>query len=333
MMKRFFCILLGIAGMVFVATSEASICDPANTVVYFGNGIDTSILEAYHGIDVIDNRLKANLTSTEFELLEFDVSYNETGGIILDLLEASIQDLQTDYSRFWRILGGIEIMPDWFADIMNELAASVDRIALVTTDSLAVQVNDYQRKIDEGKKILLVAHSQGNFFGNQAYGVLSSSDKLSFGIVSVANPDNIVANGGPYSTLEEDKVIMYVELVKNLLGLPLPKPPNLTNSPIELADERGHSFIGAYMIEGSNSDQKITSDIIAAIAGLTKPRQTVKPGVITVTLTWGSEPDMDLHVYEPNGYHVYWYDPDGYSGSLDRDDRTGWGPEHYYVTS
>lgn len=33
---------------------------------------------------------------------------------------------------------------------------------------------------------------------------------------------------------------------------------------------------------------------------------TLGNGIITAMLTWGSNPDIDLHVFEPNGTHVYY---------------------------
>jgi uncharacterized protein YfaP (DUF2135 family) len=105
----------------------------------------------------------------------------------------------------------------------------------------------------------------------------------------------------------------------------------MVNNLSDINDITGHFFIDSYMVEDSNSDQKITSDMISVLDSLVTPRQIVEPGVITVSLTWGSEPDMDLHVYEPNGSHVFWYTPDGFSGFLDKDDVNSWGPEHYTV--
>ena len=116
--------LLGIAGVLFPINSEASICDPVNTVVYFGNGILTSEDDAYDNSIKVSERLKATLPESEYKLLQFEVSYNESSNLTIDLLEASIQALQTDHSRFWRILGKVEIMPDWFSNIMNEIAAA-----------------------------------------------------------------------------------------------------------------------------------------------------------------------------------------------------------------
>jgi len=54
-------------------------------------------------------------------------------------------------------------------------------------------------------------------------------------------------------------------------------------------------------------------------------------GPITITLTWDYQPDMDLHVLEPDGTHVYWAHKTGISGHLDVDDTSSYGPEHYYT--
>ena len=52
----------------------------------------------------------------------------------------------------------------------------------------------------------------------------------------------------------------------------------------------------------------------------------------TVQLTWGAEPDVDLHVFEPNGGpQVYFGNKQGRDGYLDVDDVTGFGPEHYFI--
>jgi uncharacterized protein YfaP (DUF2135 family) len=48
-------------------------------------------------------------------------------------------------------------------------------------------------------------------------------------------------------------------------------------------------------------------------------------------LNWGAEPDVDLHVFEPNGTQVYYANKRGPSGFLDVDDVTSFGPENYFV--
>ena len=53
----------------------------------------------------------------------------------------------------------------------------------------------------------------------------------------------------------------------------------------------------------------------------------------TATLTWNTTADMDLHVIEPGGSHVYYAAPTGATARLDVDDTNGFGPENIFVNS
>lgn len=61
---------------------------------------------------------------------------------------------------------------------------------------------------------------------------------------------------------------------------------------------------------------------------------TVAGNVINVTLTWDSQPDVDLYVTDPTGSTSYFRNfttSDG--GTLDIDDTSSYGPEHWTLTS
>jgi hypothetical protein len=53
-----------------------------------------------------------------------------------------------------------------------------------------------------------------------------------------------------------------------------------------------------------------------------------------IQLTWDEASDVDLHVFEPGGQHIYFGDknPSGADGQLDVDDTDGYGPENYTAT-
>ena len=54
-------------------------------------------------------------------------------------------------------------------------------------------------------------------------------------------------------------------------------------------------------------------------------------GDVTVTLTWDTEADLDLHVTDPNGETIYWAADHSASGyELDVDDQNGFGPENIF---
>lgn len=54
-------------------------------------------------------------------------------------------------------------------------------------------------------------------------------------------------------------------------------------------------------------------------------------GDVQFTLTWNTLTDIDLHVIEPNGAHVYYASKNGTTARLDHDNTSGYGPENIYV--
>lgn len=56
-------------------------------------------------------------------------------------------------------------------------------------------------------------------------------------------------------------------------------------------------------------------------------------GDISATLTWNTATDVDLHVIEPNGTHVYYSRRTGTTAVLDRDNTSGFGPENICVAA
>jgi hypothetical protein len=60
---------------------------------------------------------------------------------------------------------------------------------------------------------------------------------------------------------------------------------------------------------------------------------TLGGGAMRATLTWNTTADIDLHVIEPDGTHVYYANRNGRTASLDVDDVNGFGPENIFVPS
>lgn len=310
--------------------TTAAFCSPKDAALYFGNGIWTTRDSAKANLEHLQNQLVSNLPPEVFEKIEFGLAYNTSNGRIQDLLESFIQDVSTDATLFWRALASLVPMPDAMEQKLYDIAASIDKSALLQNQDLATHVGYYKAKILEGKRVIVTAHSQGNFFANQSFGNLTDVEKNSFEIVSVANPDTTVASGGPYTTLIEDLVIGAIILAKQRAGLPGPLLPNVTNVGSN-RDLTGHSFVHAYLVSDSNSKSQIINDVSESLSLLPLPPYAAGEGIITVTLTWGAQPDVDLHAFEPNDTHVYYANRIGPSGYLDVDDVTSYGPEHYFV--
>ena len=302
---------------------NADSCLGSSTTVVYGNGILSTRGNAISSLGTISAALQSELSAEEFEKLSFELAYNPTQGIIQDLWESVKQRLESDVRAFLRYLAAIDEMPQFLQDEILDLASSTNWNVVGDEATLQTHVDRYRARILEGSKVVLVAHSQGNLFANRAWLRLTADERRSFGIVSVANPDSSVAGGGPYTTLLEDLVI---------LAIPGSMSSNTTNFGVPLFfDPLGHNFIRAYMLRFSLSRPRILGHIESTINSLVQPTPEAGEGIITVTLTWGDEPDVDLHAFEPNGTHVYYANRTGQSGYLDVDDVTSFGPEHYFV--
>ncbi|MDR3163086.1 MAG: hypothetical protein LBT81_04425 [Helicobacteraceae bacterium] len=106
------------------------------------------------------------------------------------------------------------------------------------------------------------------------------------------------------------------------------RPPGLNG----LTDWLGHKFVEIYINPYLSTAARIRNDMDNALVSLISPSKQVSYGVFAATLTWDGVGDVDLHVYEPNGAHVYYNSGTGYSGYLDKDNSKAYGPEHYYIS-
>jgi hypothetical protein len=296
------------------------------THIFYGNGMFNNQKDITNSYKKLESMMRSagNLSEEEWE---FDISYNHDEKIF-SLFQVFRQRQGESVSTFWNWLSGLWPSPDWFQDKALDMAARVDQAQAVRDSDLRSHIQRYKTLLQEGNRVLVVGHSQGNFYANSAYTNLArDSSNLpmdAFGVVAVATPSGLVAGGGPYITRTDDLVI---DAVRSFFWGTL--DGNVTNSN-DSADWKNHSFIDAYL-NGDQSGPMIVNEALAKAGSLAWPQAQFGNGPITVNLIWGAEPDVDLHVFEPDGSHVYYASPVGTSGYLDYDDVTSWGPEHYYV--
>lgn len=159
------------------------------------------------------------------EPLTIDFLLNKTHSV-LDLTDVAIQ----------KTFEGVDMWDPDFIKILTDASAQV-----------------------KTQKLLVVSHSQGNFYGNNFYKVVTDDgdvSKKSIGVYSVASPASYVAGEGRHLTSSTDKVIAF--LVENVLpGIIAP-----TNDTINYkwSDDSGmgHDFAKVYL---EYRPQKIVDDI------------------------------------------------------------------------
>lgn len=202
---------------------------------------------------------------------EFDLFYNYSFGVA-DLVEAYRQKEGELTDKYWDWMFNIAKAPPWFSDLFKKLARenvfkrkdSFDKLQDFNISEL------YHRLIlltDAKYTVLIVAHSQGNFFANAVYDELNGPwVEMAYGIedagiriVSVATPASKVAGNGSHVTLQSDWLIR---------SIPSALPPNATNRIPEpgLFD---HQFLKHYL-NGDGASALIASSIKAAAISLSE---------------------------------------------------------------
>jgi len=236
--------------------------------IFYVNGMNNDISKASKSAEAIKNKLFWYTNS-----IKVNLAYQADENDMDEILEAAIQMGIDDYSAFWRWLADIESAPQWFKDKVLDLAAEADEFTYVNDMDLQSHVGEYLSAIDAGEKVVLVGHSQGNFYANRAWSYIDSAygnKSESIGVVGVATPATYVAGSGPYvdlyghepyTTLTNDVVIWFLRNYVN----PLIKTP--TNTNINLADLSGHAFINSYL--GTSGLQSQIKSHILNVADIT----------------------------------------------------------------
>lgn len=143
-------------------------------------------------------------------------------------------------------------------DILKSIDQGLFDSETVEDYDLVEMLNSASEKFHT-QKVLLVGHSQGNFYANSFYDVVAGKvggiPTQSIGIYSVATPSGRVAGGGKWITSDTDKVI--AGIVGNVPFRKI-KAPNTHISLQSEDDFLGHNFSSIYIKYRS---AEIVSDI------------------------------------------------------------------------
>lgn len=334
-------------------TIENNVCaTKADTVYALFNGVMTTNLVAIDNVE----RLKAihGEISPDGGKIDYELMYNHTNGY-QDFVETFEQrfkeqhELKDRWELFFQVIkneGGwwnkiVSKVPEliinadaWIEILQANFIKNLSGLFSNPPNTIQNYI-EHQTKIDnwvlEGKKLLFVAHSQGNLFVNSAYKY--ATNKISSDSVKVIHiaPASPITNG-PHILANRDLVINGLRIFGNV--------PSITHSiPVyELfADNYGRDFLGhglmeTYMNPAFSMKGSIKNYVNQALLDLKEPPVQASQGFFTVTLSWDGGGDVDLHTREPDGSHVYYSNRRGTAGYLDVDNRQAYGPEHYFAS-
>ncbi len=318
-------------------------CESAKiTKIYYVNGVWNSVDDARASRNLLKKAYSAGLSRQySGEVFEFTQAYNYSAGKVQDVIEVigqkinEIQDPDVrawspeEYFELYQSAGALRRLAPLAAEpVFDTIQAYIAGRVREVIDARS-HIQKYQGDLKEGKRVLLIAHSQGNLFANQGVRELMNEYGGSLGMIGMASPAGLTYNNSPYFTAHDDRVIDLTRLAHDVLPSNVDNDPGIRN---DFRDFANHSFQESYFDARLPSRDRLDQAVQDYAANLIYPTAEVSGGVITVTLKWGSQPDVDLHVFEPNGEHVYYMNKSGISGYLDLDDTSGYGPEHYYVS-
>jgi len=165
--------------------------DESKTDVYFANGVDTTKYEAWEAMNqslrpVIEKDIfSGDASKMDKQIGKFDLLYNQTSGsALVDLIEAALQKVP-------------------FIEIdFTVLKASFFRVITLSFDfssDSATHLESVTESIESGHKVLVVAHSQGNFFTSKVFNALDEWMRPYVYTVRVASPENTRFGDSNYS--------------------------------------------------------------------------------------------------------------------------------------
>lgn len=264
----------------------------------------------------------------EQRALEFDAS-GELGRRFEYFWEAASDGSKPFFTRLWETFGAeASIVDSLYTSVITKAFAGWS--LLLSNPPTQVNYAEHRAQLDtlaaEGQKLLLVAHSQGNLFVNQAYTYVRPKVGASGVAVVHVAPASIILNG--------DYVLADIDVVINGLRVQgIGSVPKFNLSlPLSKNDLSGHTFVGTYLDPTRAGRARVLAMSNTALNGLVTPTAIASRGFFTATLTWDGTGDVDLHAFEPTGSHVFYSSKSGNSGFLDVDNTSAKGPEHYYAT-
>jgi len=202
-------LLLLLAPFILLASTNILI-DERITDIYFANGIMNSEADAEASLRLIKNELaRVKYNNDKAEMLKhhnFDTAYNESYGMSADIFESFLQVIsqsptsQSIWSAFknyvghrlGKVVNPIDLVEDWTTKAKNA--------------DLSEQVTKYKDSIKAGHGVIVIAHSQGNLFTNEAYAKLKPWMHNYFNMISVASPTSTVSGGGDIISWDNDLV-------------------------------------------------------------------------------------------------------------------------------
>jgi hypothetical protein len=266
MMKKIL-VALSLLGALSMASAQGTCEAAAQSVnIFFDNGAAVSLESARTSLAQLRSAIG---DSQNGQKITYSVAYNKSVGVAKLLITSSTQEGIEWNSQVMGWFNGVGVAPIWFSKWYQNYLLSA---TTVNVSDVSEHADQFSRAIVNGQKVMVVAHSQGNYYVNEAKSTMQKtlpSEKMqSFSVFGVGVPtSNVAGNSGPYLTNHRD-------FIQTVAGA-LPQNWTLRGSDVKATQDldavKAHSFTDTYM--STNFDARA-----AIVAGVTsKLGQTMQP--------------------------------------------------------
>jgi hypothetical protein len=199
---------------------------------------------------------------------DVDLAFNKTDGVFLDFLQAFSQKiLIEDLSEFWKLIDNVDnlqnsslITDKIYQKYINNFKESEGYFPEIET-----HIEEYNKYLAKNSNVVLVPHSQGNFYANASLNLLLAHSTIArkhLFSVGIATPSNKLLPNSSYFTSSNDSLIASIRLSGEISPLLSVLPSNIT-IPYSHDDKIGHGFIESYLRQGEPTKDIILDKIIA----------------------------------------------------------------------
>lgn len=202
-----------------VASEKSSQCGLRQTTLFFANGMFTSRIDAKFSFREIRKRFYRTLTNDDFELswaIKPDrvarLIYNEDENLFWQLFQVLLQKTDEVTLTMLRGLGKVFLSEEEVDLLVSEHLKGL----LYRRDwgrDLEAHQREIERELEEGRNVVVVAHSQGNFFANALYDLMRTKYEdfdSRFAIVSIGSPATQIGGRSRYIKFANDVITSWV---------------------------------------------------------------------------------------------------------------------------
>jgi hypothetical protein len=281
----------------------ASNCPAGGTTIFYGNGVLTTQARAASTLNTlmfsIDHALDVKAPQRDPSCVRYGLAYdslfvNDKGllgdvyNLIGQLITAAIQKGLTDQSRAQSDLYQSNLdspsPPDtWDSAVGPTYVADFASFVAANQPDVQTHVALYMNELTSRNAVLVIAHSQGNLYANQAYSFIGAPHDQ-FYTIALATPANNVLGELPPITLDT-QLTLNNDLILFIPGAISPGNISNTNTPGRCGSGIGsryrcHDVVNSYLLGNASGPAIINAVVSQTLKQLTITKSGAGTGTV-----------------------------------------------------